>query len=213
VEVFRCTDCETPFHHECAEKHFAAHKDPPCIYCTSQPDDGTPCPCHHAPCVHDTNQARKERDELAVLVGAARAAMPEYLRGEADLVFAVKVLACHYAGALDTASAFAASLREAHAALKAGLGGHTHSEIVWEVADAAEPTPHGLSADRGRRDMSQHDEHCPCHSAGYGLEHCICVPKPTTTCSCGCHGLGCGRCFVCEKTRCAAPDESRTCAP
>jgi hypothetical protein len=90
VEVFRCTDCETPFHHECAEKHFAAHKDPPCIYCTSQPDDGTPCPCHHAPCVHDTNQARKERDEL---------------------VFAVKVLACHYAGALDTASAFAARVR------------------------------------------------------------------------------------------------------
>lgn len=32
---------------------------PVCVACHSQPHDGTPCPCSHAPCIHDLNQARK----------------------------------------------------------------------------------------------------------------------------------------------------------
>lgn len=40
--------------------------DPLCIYCTSEPDALSGCPCAHAPCVHDLNQRRKDTLEFIV---------------------------------------------------------------------------------------------------------------------------------------------------
>lgn len=37
-----------------------AHNDG-CIYCMSEPTLSTPCPCMHAPCVHDANRERAAR--------------------------------------------------------------------------------------------------------------------------------------------------------
>jgi len=37
-----------------------------CVYCESQPDDESPCPCAHAPCIHDRNTTnRKQYEQLA----------------------------------------------------------------------------------------------------------------------------------------------------
>jgi hypothetical protein len=66
--------------------------------------------------------------------GELRAALPEYLRDETDLVFAVKVLAGHYAGAQTTNASFGAHIAACEAALKAYMGGHTEAEIEAEAA-------------------------------------------------------------------------------
>lgn len=45
-----------------------------CNVCKNQPHECSPCSCHHAPCVHDLNTARREidliRDSLDIAIGA-----------------------------------------------------------------------------------------------------------------------------------------------
>jgi len=87
---------------------------------------------------------RDQTEQARSVIDMAKAALPEYLHGEPDLVFAVKVLAGHYASQLKTATEFAGSLKEAHAALRALTGGHIASEVEAELAKESNGSPFAL---------------------------------------------------------------------
>jgi hypothetical protein len=79
-DVLRAKLAASEAHHE--EHHAREERMRPiCVLCESQPHDSAPCGCAHAPCVHDTNLARKERDTALARLKEAEA-MIDNLRAE-----------------------------------------------------------------------------------------------------------------------------------
>lgn len=62
-----------------------------CIHCTSEPDALTPCPCSHAPCVHDANREREFFE--AFRASALREELDSRRHGEFDRAVAYQALA------------------------------------------------------------------------------------------------------------------------
>lgn len=126
-----------------AEAHHEEHHDrektwkPPCVSCESQPHDPGPCDCHHAPCVHDLNTARRDLEKARSCLDASQDALRSAIEGNKRLLAELAEANSETALALDQRDRANAELAKAQRRIEAltnalfrATGGHVDFDVL-----------------------------------------------------------------------------------